>query len=62
MRKKEECAKTKICLLFIFRHGLRGFHGKEIKDEGVVESNPCLKEIIKCILHPLTGEEAYIHR
>lgn len=29
MRKKEECAKTKICLLFIFRHGLRGFHGFE---------------------------------
>ena len=25
MRKKEECAKTKIRLLFIFRHGLRGF-------------------------------------
>lgn len=32
MRKKEECAKTKIRLLFIyFKHGLRGFHGKEIK-------------------------------
>ena len=24
MRKKEECAKTKIRLLFIYRHGLRG--------------------------------------
>ena len=62
MRKKEECAKTKIRLLFIFRHGIRGFHGKEIKYIRVNPHNPCLKEIIKCILHPLTGEEAYIHR
>ena len=62
MRKKEECAKTKIRLLFYL------FLSTDYADFTERDKiNPCqsvssvLKEIIKWIT-PSTGEEAYIHR